>query len=86
MVNEHVLVCLILHNILLTLKDEWNRDGDDGEEDDEEDDVENNDVYNRELAAHEEGDENATAKRVRIQNHLINWVRQRIERVIRKVN
>ena len=59
LVNDHVLVCLILHNILMTLKDEW-------EFDEEEEEERGDDYVPTETAT---GDE----LRLRVQNNLLRW-------------
>ena len=77
-VNDHILVCLILHNLMIDFNDEC----DDAwiEEEDEEDDVGNDD--NDEEAKEERMARVAAqvdtltghSKRIEVQNVLLNWV------------
>ena len=66
-------------HILLTFKDEWNRNGDDEEEqNDAEDAFENINAQNQEQGAREDDGESTVEKRVQIQNYLISWAKQRL--------
>ena len=57
-------MCLILHNILFTFIDEWNRDGDEkDEQDDAEDAFENIYAQNQEQGAREDDGESAERKK-----------------------
>jgi len=71
LLNKHVLVCLILHNILIRLKDEWDDEDDD---DDDDDDVEEEAARNVEQGLNAR---NGIERRIEIQNSLINWARER---------
>ena len=64
-VNRHVIACLILYNILIDLKDDW--------EEDEEIPVDEND--SDVLFAAENGETEDAAKQLRIlvQNSCLNW-------------
>ena len=66
-VNEHVVVCLILHNILHQLHDEWENDN---EESDESDNEEDERII---AAASSETDEGAKQLRILVQNSCLNW-------------
>ena len=66
-VNEHIVACLILHNILLELNDEWEVDEDELEDDEDE----NIDMVI--AAASNETDEGAKQMRIVIQNNCLNW-------------
>jgi len=60
-VNTHVLVCLILHNLLKSWKDEWEID---------EEDVDND---NEGVINHEAVPTDGHALRVRVQTKLLEW-------------
>ena len=55
-----MLVCLILHNILITLKDEWELDEEEEEDMEEEDHIPIESTNGEEL-------------RLRVQNNLLRW-------------
>lgn len=59
LVNNHVVVCLILHNILMDFRDEWEY------EEDEDDDEEN--------IQHPIEPINASALRARVHRYLLDW-------------
>jgi hypothetical protein len=61
-INTHILVCIILHNILISFNDEW-------------DDVEVEDVHVAANAVHVQKSYKKTAleRRVEIQNELLAW-------------
>ena len=66
-VNEHIVTCLILHNILLKLNDEWEDDENNVDDDEEED---------QEIimaASRNETDEGAKQLRILVQNSCLNW-------------
>ena len=79
--NEQVLVCLILHNFLLRIKDVWaNSENDD---DDDDDDIELNAAaeVEAEFVPRNVDEETSQQKRGRIQNSLIEWIRRRNEEI-----
>ena len=58
---EHILVCLILHNLMIDLReDEW----EEGDEDEEEEDDNEHD---------EDANEGGNSLRIRVQKHLLQW-------------
>ena len=61
--NNWILVCLILHNILLEIRDSWNEEEDDDNDDDESDDR----VRAEEIAI------DANSLRHRVQTQLLQW-------------
>ena len=67
-VNEHIVACMILHNILIGLNDEWEMDEERTPIDDDEDE----DIDNI-LAASNEMDDGAKQMRIIIQNSCLNW-------------
>lgn len=66
LVNEHILVCLILHNLMIDFNDEWELEEEEGEEDEEEGNEEDGGLIIDEITGQE--------KRLEVQNKLLQWV------------
>jgi nitrogen fixation-related uncharacterized protein len=73
LVNQHILVCLILHNILLTLKDEQFEDDD--SDDESEDDIEAEAAAEQERAVLR--DSLQQVKQL-VHSNLFDWINERI--------
>jgi hypothetical protein len=67
MINEWILVCLILHNLMIRFQDDWQPEADD---DDNNDDDENNRQYN---SQHHNDLVNVGDLRLKVQDHLLRW-------------
>jgi hypothetical protein len=59
-INEHVLCCIILHNLLIRFNDNWE---DDDNDDDDDEDNSNGAIEN----------EDGVGLRIRVHNQLLNW-------------
>ena len=67
-INRQIISCLVLHNILLFLNDDWDTDDDDDDDDEE---GRNEDVADPRQFV--DSDEGAKQQRINVQNYCLDW-------------